>query len=251
MRAWRFSSAMPGSVPSKGSARASLVGGHRLGDRDLDQLGAEVLGDRAGVALGLVAGVGGGHDDALQALGADGVGGDLGDQRGVDAAREADDDVGEAVLADVVAHAEGEGGVDLGVLVEAVGDRSGGGLGSRGQRHVADEHLGVELRRAGDGLALGRDDDALAVEDQLVLAADRVAEGEGDAVGLGALGDHRLAGGALAARVGRARRVDDQARAGGRLVGLGRPWTQMSSQIVRPTGTPATSTTRGSGPGSK
>jgi hypothetical protein len=164
----------------------------------------------------------GGHDDALEPLGTHGVGGDLGDEGGVDSTREADDDVGEAVLAHVVANAEGEGRVDLGVLAEAVGEGAGRDLGAGGERHVADEHPRFELRRAGDRLAVGGDDDALAVEDQLVLAAHGVAEGERDPVGAGSLGQHRLPGGCLAAGVGRARRVDDQPRTRGGLVGLGR-----------------------------
>ena len=40
-----------------------------------------------------------GIDDAVHVLGPEGVDGDAGDERGVDAARQADHDVGEAVLA--------------------------------------------------------------------------------------------------------------------------------------------------------
>ena len=60
---------------------------------------------------------------------------------------------------------------------------------------------------------------ALAVEDELVLTADEVAEGEVGAVGSRALGEHRHPLAALAAVVGRAGRVGDQRRA---LLGLGR-----------------------------
>ena len=59
-----------------------------------------------------------------------------------------------------------------------------------------------------------------AVEDQLVLAAHHVAEGEGRPVGAGALGHHRLAGAALAAVVRRGGGVDDQAGARRHLVVL-------------------------------
>ena len=48
------------------------------------------------------------------------------DERRVDPAREAEHDVLEAVLVDVVAHAEHERGVDLGVGVEQLGDRPAG-----------------------------------------------------------------------------------------------------------------------------
>ena len=165
-----------------------LVGGHRVLDRDLDQLGAEVGGDRAGVGLGLVAGVGGGHDHAADALGAERVDGDQRHQRRVDSARERDADMAEAVLAHVVAQPEDERRVDLG----EVGQRLGAACRRR-RRDLADQQLLVELGGAGDDLAVGVDDEAVAVEDQLVLAADQVAEGEVGAVGAGALGEHRLA----------------------------------------------------------
>ena len=62
----------------------------------------------------------------------------------------------------------------------------------------------------------------VAVEDELVLAADERAEGDRAEVVAGALGEHPLALEALAGVVGRGGDVDDQRRAGARLVGGGR-----------------------------
>ena len=76
-----------------------------------------------------------------------------------------------------------------------------------------------ELRRAGDQPALVVEHDRVPVEDQLVLAADHVAERDRAEVVARPLGQHALARGALAAVVGRGARVDDQRRAGQRLVG--------------------------------
>ena len=62
------------------------------------------------------------------------------------------------------------------------------------------------------------DHEGVAVEDELVLAADERAEGDAGDVLAGALGEHPLALGALAGVVGRGGDVDDQRRAGQRLV---------------------------------
>ena len=67
------------------------------------------------------------------------------------------------------------------------------------------------------------DDERVAVEDELVLAADERAERERGDVLAGALDDHRLALEALAGVVGRGGEVDDQRRAGERLVRARRP----------------------------
>ena len=53
-----------------------------------------------------------------------------------------------------------------------------------GQVEVDHEQVFVELRGAGEHGAVGRDDDRVAVEDQVVLAADQVHVGQG-APGLG------------------------------------------------------------------
>ncbi len=59
----------------------------------------------------------------------------------------------------------------------------------------------------------------MTVEEQLVLAADKPAESDRDAIFAGSLGEHALALGALAGVVGGCGDVDDQPRAVGRLLG--------------------------------
>jgi hypothetical protein len=90
------------------------------------------------------------------------------------------------------------------------------------QRQVADEQLLGELRRAGEHLAVGADDHAAPVEDQLVLPPDRVAEREGGGPRTGALGDHLLAGVPLPPGEWGGGGVDDESGAGGRLLALRR-----------------------------
>ena len=224
-----FSAARSGSegrVGSRGSGSASepsarsleevgergLVGVHRRPDRDLDQLALQVASDSPGVPLCFSAGMRRGHHHAAHVLRPDRVCGEQRHQGGVDPAREGEADVAEAVLADVVAQAEDERLVDLlevGQRLRHPG-RAGGG-------QLADQQLLLELGGAGDHRAARVDDEALAVEDQLVLAADQVAEGEMGAVGAGAGGEHLLALASLAAVVGGARGVRDQLGARRRL----------------------------------
>ncbi len=108
--------------PPNASERALLVLGHRRLDRDLDQLGAEVGGDIPRVRLCFNARMRRGHHHAADVLGAERVDGEQGDEGGVDAAREGDADVAEAVLAHVVAQAEGERRVDLGEVGQRLGE---------------------------------------------------------------------------------------------------------------------------------
>ena len=116
-----------------------------------------------------------------------------------------DQDVAEAVLGDVVAQPDAKSLVDLGQIVHRSAQPGRRGAG-RSQISSSSRKRGRPRQR----VALGVDDEAVAVEDQLVLASDQVAEGERGPVGLGALGDHLLALGRLAAGVGRARGVEDQ-----------------------------------------
>ncbi len=226
---------------SKAARERLLVGAHRRLDRDLDQLGAEVGGDRPRVVLGLGAGVGGGHDDAADVLGAERVGGEQRDQGRVDPAREGDADVPEAVLADVVAEAEDQRPVDLGAVLERLAE-----LRRPRGRDVAEQELLLELGGAGDDLAVGVDDEAVAVEDELVLAADEVAEREMGAVGARPFGEHRFPLAALAAVVGGAGGVGDQPRP---LVGLDRGRRALDPDVLadrQPDPVPATSIVIGS-----
>ncbi len=93
----------------------------------------------------------------------------------------------------------------------------------RARLDVEHEQALLETRRASQHLALVVDDDRVAVEDQLVLAADEVAEGEEARVVARARDEHLLAL-AIAPDVERRRRdVHDQLGARERQVGRGRP----------------------------
>ncbi len=163
----------------------------------------------------------------------------------------------EAVLLDVVAGPQHQRRVDLLVVAQERGQLALGRIGARGAHaglegsEVVDarSRLGgghpvarvtqpgrsdgldvdgaqqqrlLELRRAGQHAPAVVDDERVAVEDELVLAADLGAERHGAEVVLGALGDHPLARDALPGLVGRRRDVDDQPRARQRLVALRR-----------------------------
>jgi hypothetical protein len=83
----------------------------------------------------------------------------------------------------------------------------------RRQLQVGHREVLLELGGARDGLAPRGDDDAMAVEDQLVLSAHQVAHREGGAGLPRALLDHLLPREALAAVIGGGRGVHDQAGA--------------------------------------
>ena len=158
-----------------------------------------------------------GIEIAVHVLRAQRVARDGGDERRVDAAGEPDQHRAETVLRGVRAQAHDQCRVDLLVVVEplrvaagqlrlvrrdglvgedhvvdpqTVVDHPGRRLG-RGGRQVQVENdaaLG-ELRGPGDHLAVRVDDDRVAVEDQLVLAADHRQVGGGAAGLLGPLAD--------------------------------------------------------------
>ena len=86
--------------------------------------------------------------------------------------------------------------VDLGAASRADGRwRVSRRRAERGGRRVdvGDQQVLGELRRSRDEGALVVHDHRVAVEDELVLAADQRAEGEDGEVVAGALGDHLLA----------------------------------------------------------
>ena len=131
----------------------------------------------------------------MHAIGAERVAGDGGHQRGVDAARQAQDHAGKAVLVDVVAQAGDQRAVDLGNVGGRGRDGGGNsgpigggggvdheGIGARAGRQVEirNEDLVDELGTTGDERAVGPDDQGVAVEDEFVLAADHVDVGEGE-----------------------------------------------------------------------
>ncbi len=185
----------------------------------------------------------------MDVFGAERVGGDDGDERRVDPARETDHDVGEPVLAAVVAGAEHERLVQLLVRVEWVGDRSVDerigrapagvadvhdrelGLGvlaarveqtvpvHRRDRHVDDHQVFDELWGAGQQLAFGVDHERSTVEHELVLSADLVDVGDRGVGVLGAGGDHPFPSGVLLPVIRRSVDVDAQLGASGGLHG--------------------------------
>ena len=135
-------------------------------------------------------------------LGTERFGGDGGDECGVDATREADDHIGEPVLAHEVAGAEHERAPHLGLVRERRGDthRGDDSAVDRHGRSRAEEHrqrdrrgarlgdvdLDVdhcegldELGGAGEERAIGADHHGIAVEHQLVLTAHEVHVGDG------------------------------------------------------------------------
>ena len=210
-------------------------------DGDDAERNAQGGGERLRVGHAAVGGVAGGHGDALDVLGAEGVDGDDGGEAGIDAAGEADERLAEAVLADVVAGAEDEGVVDLADGVEGLGhalrqrlavagleagdvdllgaadglEGGGGLLAVEGRAEAAvedaldvevgDEELLLELGGAGDGDAVDVEDDAGAVEDELVLAADGVDVADVEAV-VGGAGARACARGRRTCPRGRASR---------------------------------------------
>jgi hypothetical protein len=87
---------------------------------------------------------------------------------------------------------------------------------------VDDEQRFFEAGRAREHLALVVEHDRMTVEDELVLAADEVAEGEVGRVVASARDEHLLAVLRLADVVGRRRQVDEQLRAREREVRRGR-----------------------------
>ena len=220
----------------------SRLDGHRA------VVDAEALGEVGGVGSAVVAGVAAGHADAVHVLGAEGVDGHAGHDRGVDTARQADDHIGEAVLAHVVAGAEHQRRVELGIGRErldqprlddargearllADGDErqviDGGAatgvdepLAIHGfNDDVGDEQFGGELRCPRHECALVVEHHRAAVEDQFVLAAHLIHVDERTAGVGGAGGEHALAVVRLAVVERRSVDVDVQLGTTGGLLG--------------------------------
>ena len=169
---------------------------------------------RARVVLGSRGGVGGRHDRHAHPLGAERVRGEAADQRRVNPTGEAEHHVGESVLAHVVAQAEAQRGVDLGLRWgnwrrQRSRWRLGGGSG---EIELAHKHVLLELRGASDRRAGGVEHEGVTVEDELVLTADQRAEGDVRAVLASALRKQTLALQALAGVVGGGGDVEDQPR---------------------------------------
>ena len=117
--------------------------------------------------------------------------------------------------------------------------------GDRARVDRAERERLLELGRAGDHLAVLVDREAVAVEDQLVLAADRVHEHHGGEVVHGALDEHALAlRRRTPARYGEADRFTITCAPASASVIAGGPGSQMSSQMLSPIGMPFSSKMR-------
>ena len=116
MRACRFSSVRSGASPANSRPERLVVGLARPA-RSAARARARRAPPASARASSWVrrGGEARGHDRRAHALGAERVGGEAGDERRVDPAGEAEHDVREAVLLDVVAQAERERRVDLGL----------------------------------------------------------------------------------------------------------------------------------------
>ncbi len=194
IRAWMFSAARSGSeglVGSRGSGspadssspsaaegrgQGALVLGHRRRDRDLDQLGARGLrrySARPACVSRLECGEG--MTTQLTCSGPSASTASRATRAESIPPESATPTWRKPFLRDVVAQAEDQRRVDLGQVGQRLGEPARGGGGD-----LAEQQLLLELRRAGDHCALRVDDEAVPVEDQLVLAADEVAEGEAE-----------------------------------------------------------------------
>ena len=194
------------------------------------------------------------HAHADDVLRAEGIAGDGGGKRRVDAARHPDQHLLETLLADVVVRAQHDRGVNLGRALERlvecgldgrlwVGgwtahhgylghlelqplrafrltpDVFGGPVDWGGGVDIADDHLFDKRRRVGEHPSIRIEDHAVAVEDELILAPDGVDPGDVGAIARGAFSDHRLARAALAVVIRRPVDVDEDVRPVVRLPG--------------------------------
>src|SRR5262245_47542941 len=226
-------------------------------NRDDVVIDAEVFGQLSGVARAFGRRIAPRHKDAGDVSGAERVGGDAGGQSRIDSARRSNDYALEPVLADVIARAYGQGLINLfGRPGERMRPRMPA-LDPRPRIFkrlsskldpldadaclrqidsllpparivqalfedllgvdVGDDQVLLEQFAAGDDAPALADDQALAVEDQFVLAAHQIHVCERDGVVFGARGQHPLAVAPFAGVVGRSRDVDDQLRPGERL----------------------------------
>ena len=245
MRACRFSSVRSGSRAGEGVRERRVVGRHRRRDRQLEQLDAEVRGEQRARPPASLRGVRRGHRSRTVTRSAPSASTAMQrDERRVDPAREAEHDVLEAVLGDVVAQCRGRaprrprrrrrssgatgppGSPPIGRAASASAPRSAAPAPSRdgaawrvSRRRAAPAASSRRRRPAAPrrtararaiDLAVVVDHERVAVEDELVLAADERAEGDRAAVVARALGEHLLALEPLAGVVGRGGDVDDQ-----------------------------------------
>ena len=155
---------------------------------------------------------------AAHVLGAKRIGGDRGDQRRVDPARQAQHHLPEAALAEVVAKARRNGVI---VLFPGVGDRGRGApddapaLGPA--REVDVNHRGLEIRQLEGQRAVGVQPEARAVEHLVVLPAHHVEIDQRQPGLVHSRADHRTPDLLLVAVIGRAVRHQQKLGAAFRL----------------------------------
>ena len=131
-----------------------------------------------------------------------------GDRR-VDAAREAEHDLREAALADVIAEPQREGLERLRLGRRAdLGERCAGRDASSGGVHVADEKVLLEVAPAHHQVALAVEPERVPVEHQLVVAPDLVHVEQGSPVLRRFLSNHVAADRGLADREGTRRDIE-------------------------------------------
>ena len=235
--------------PTLERRREHLVVGHEPGlDRDRAEVDAQPIGQILCIRTRPFAGVPRRHRHAVHLIGPERVDRDAGDERGIDAAGESDDDVGETVLADVVPRTDHERLVQLGIrgglrrdpfrrrfvvrhrlladgdelhlLLRAPTARIEETLAvHRFDRHVGDQELFFEKRGASHQVPVGVEHHAAPVEDELVLTAHLVDVGERAARIRSAGCEHALAGTRLAGMERRTVDVDVQLRPAGSLFG--------------------------------
>ena len=233
-----------GGVRERGG-EGPVVGAREVGDRHLEQLDPQAGRQLPGVLPVRGGGEPGGHRDRGHRVGAEGVGGHGEGEGRVDAPGQAQHAVPEPVLAEIVGGAQGQRAVDLGLGLQQRrdpgrrlrpprprrrpdGDRThavavGAGLppprvveappGGGDGVEVDHQEVFFELRAAGEDPPAGVDDEAVAVEDQLVLAPDGVAEGHEAAVVGRPLRQHPFPLDALPPVIRRAGEVDQNHRA--------------------------------------
>ncbi len=216
MRDCRFSSVVSASRPGEGRREVREEGLEDRLDGDLGVLHTVDLRHLARVLDAHRGGVVGRHHHGVHAVRAEGVHADGEHQRGVDAAREAQQHAREAVLVDVVAHAGHQRAEDRLLLGERRGDRALHGVALElDDVHGLEEGLGLVGEHA---LAVQRERGA--VEHQLVLPAAPVHVEHRQLGLLHARTHDRVALGELGAVEGRG--VDTDEDLGPGRLGLGR-----------------------------
>ena len=185
-----FSSVVSSGRPRNSSASEVVKGLEHRRDRDLVVAHAQARRHVARIDPGDVGRVGRRHHHRTHPISAQGVDRDRQHQRGVDAARQADDHARKAVLADVVAHAGDQRAP--GLLLQA---RDVVTLAARRAAFVdLDPHQArLEAAAANNDAAVSIGGERRTVEDDLVLPAHQMGIEQRHAHSLCTLGHPRLA----------------------------------------------------------